>query len=275
MDYNKLYTRPFLNKKIKQKVTRDDLINVLKDAYTNTRFSTLPYHFFKMNSRQAINKYNEGNCIGLSMYLKKKLKQKKIKSFLIPATIPYYIQHPDLLELSHVALAVPKDRNKTFIIDAAFYFNEPIEINHRVYRNKDFNIMNFSDNGTEHISAHNLVTKKRLKYNDFQQIPRHTKLCRCHNIDKPKITWDYILRQIINPDKAITSFFLKVKKDPFFLGTTFKNNRCNKGLEVNLYENNKYITINNNETPIYSGYIKDAKQKEKKIIDDIFNKYFN
>ena len=156
-----------------------------------------------MNSKQSIKKFNEGNCIALSMYLKNYLKKKGIKSYLIPATIPYYIQHPDLLSISHVALAVPKNKSITYILDCAFYFIKPLVIYHNKKNNKKLQIMNFTDEDLENIGSYNEITKKKHTYNQYQSIPKNTHLCKCYNINKTKIQWDYILREIINPDKSI------------------------------------------------------------------------
>ena len=196
MNYNKLNTRPFLTKNIKQKITEKILIDALKECYLKTRFSTLPYHFFNLNSRQSIKKYNEGNCIALSIYLKNYLKKRGFKSFLIPATIPYYIQHPDLLEISHVALAIPINKDKTFIVDAAFYFIKPILVEHKLKKNKSIDIMNFSNNNLENISSLNEILTKKRVYNQYQSMPRGTNICKCSNTLKSEIFWDYILHRL-------------------------------------------------------------------------------
>jgi hypothetical protein len=273
MYYNKLNTKPFLHKEINQTITPEILTEALKDTYLNTRFSTIPYHFYGLNSKQSIKKYKEGNCIALSMYLKEYLRKKGFKSFLIPATIPYYIQHPDLLEISHVALAIPKNKNNTFIVDAAFYFIKPLHIQHNLKKNKPIHIMNFSDNGLEEISSNNKNFKQSKIYNYYQKLPRNTNYVSCFNTKKPNIFWEYILRQIVNPDKSISSFFLQVKKDPFFLSTGYKDGRCTMKTSLNLYQNNKYITIEENQVPQYSGYISDIPPDKKYLLQKVFEKY--
>lgn len=271
--YSKLKTKPFLHKNINQQITPEILDKALKDAYQNTRFSTVPYHFFGLNSKQCIKKYKEGNCIALSMYIKDYLKKKGLKSFLIPATIPYFIQHPDLLEISHVALAIPKDKNNTFIVDVAFYFIKPLHIIHDIHKNKSFHIMNFSNNGLEEISSKNEIYKQRKIFNKYQQLPKNTKYINCFNKDNEKIFWNYILREITNPDKAITSFYLKVKTDPFFLSTDYENNRCSMKTSMNLYNDNKYIVIKNNNKELYSGNIDEIPEQKKYLLNFVLKKY--
>tara|TARA_B110000037_G_C17087522_1_gene492581 strand:- start:1056 stop:1880 length:825 start_codon:yes stop_codon:yes gene_type:complete len=271
--YNKLKTKPFLHKNINQKITPEILENVLKDAYQNTRFSTVPYHFFGLNSKQSIKKYKEGNCVALSMYMKYYLKKKGFKSFLIPSTIPYFIQHPDLLEISHVALAIPKNKNNTFIVDISFYFIKALHIIHNKNTNKSFHIMNFTNNELEEISSNNKIYKQGKTYNNYQKLPKNTQYVNCFNKNKEKIFWNYILREIVNPDKAISSFFLKVKKDPFFLSTDYKNNRCFMKTSMNLYNDNKYIVIKNNNNELYSGNIDEIPEQKKYLLESVLKKY--
>jgi hypothetical protein len=273
MNYNKLNTKPFLTKNIKQNITCGILTEALKQAYINTKFSTFPYHFLNLNSRQSIKRFKEGNCIALAMYIKDYLRKKGFKSFLIPATIPYFIQHPDLLTVSHVALAIPKNKNNTFIVDPAFYFIKPIHIKHNLLNNKPINIMNFSDNGLEEISSKNLIYKQRKIYNQYQKVPKNTQICKCSNSKKSDIFWEYILREIINPDKSISSFFLQVKKDPFSLSTGYKNGRCTMKTEVNMFNDNKYIVISQNQQQVYSGNVLDVPQDKQHLIKDFFDKY--
>lgn len=273
MNYNKLKTKSFIKKGFKQKITKEILKSALKDAYINTRFSTFPYHFYKLNSREAINKFKEGNCIALSMYIQNYLKKRGIKSYLIPATIPYFIQHPDLLDISHVALAIPKNKDNTFIIDVAFYFLEPLHIKHNKKENKKINIMNFNDNGIEKINSFNTELKKKLIYNKYQSLPKNTKIVNCYNNKKKNIKWEYLLRNIINPDEAISSFFLQVRKNPFFLETGYKNNRCTMKTSLNFYNNNKDILIKNNNKEIYFGNLQNFFKSNKEYLKNIFKKY--
>ena len=258
MNYNKLFTRDFMNLNHNQNITEKELIDLLKHAYLNTRFSTFPYIYKNMNSEESIKNYNEGNCIALSIYLKDILMKKGIKSYLIPATIPYFIQHPDLLEISHVALAVPKNKDNTFILDCAFYFINPLKIYHKNGNNKILKLMNFTNNNLDYIDSYNEVINENRVYNKYQSIPRGTRLCNCVDRNNTKSKWSYILREIINPDEAITSFFIKVRNNPFFLTTGYKNGRCTKDIEVNMYNNNKVIVINKNNRNIYNGEIDKA-----------------
>ena len=67
--------------------------------------------------------------------------------------------------------------------------------------------MNFNNNNIDIIESNNRVLDKRLVYNKYQSIPKGTILCDCLDRKDSRSKWSYILREIINPDKSITSFF--------------------------------------------------------------------
>ena len=130
MNYYKLNTKNFMKNVKSQRIDENKIIDILDKCYSNTGFSTFPYIMHQMNSAQAIEKFNSGNCVALSMYIQKELLNTyKIKSFLIPATIPNKYKYSTYLDICHVALAIPKNSKEIFIADPAFYFLNPIKIN--------------------------------------------------------------------------------------------------------------------------------------------------
>ena len=86
--YKPLKTHGFLSSIKSQDVTDKLLEDVLYQCNKNCAFSTYPYFMRKYNSQKAIKKMSSGNCISLSYYIQQLLKKQKIKSYLIPATIP-------------------------------------------------------------------------------------------------------------------------------------------------------------------------------------------
>ena len=48
-------------------------------------------------------------------------------------------------------------------------------------------------------------TRKIL--NDYQSFPKDTKDTVSHYNDKSDDTWNYYLREIVNPDQAVSKFF--------------------------------------------------------------------
>ena len=125
--YSDLKTYNFLKNYGKQQnVNYDILKDILKKCYLSCCFSTFPYFNDSLSSKQSLRQYSSGNCITLSLCLKEILLKQNIESFLIPATIPIIFQRKGYLDVSHVALAVPKNKDELYILDAAFYFIETI-----------------------------------------------------------------------------------------------------------------------------------------------------
>ena len=56
----------------KQNVKKEDIEDALQVCYENISFSTFPYIVYGIkSSNDTLNKYNSGNCIALSLFLKK------------------------------------------------------------------------------------------------------------------------------------------------------------------------------------------------------------
>ena len=121
-----------------QNISTKNIVTELAECYKKYAFSTFPYLIDEISSSEAIEKYNSGNCIALSIALKNKLKKKyNINSYLIPATIPKKYSRPGYLNISHVALLIPKKSDTYYIADPAFYFLNPIKSKYRIIKNKE------------------------------------------------------------------------------------------------------------------------------------------
>ena len=60
-----------------QKISKKQFSELFHNVYNNIIFSTLPYLLYKENSSQeSLYKYNSGNCISLSYWIKLFLKLK-------------------------------------------------------------------------------------------------------------------------------------------------------------------------------------------------------
>ena len=66
--------------------------------------------------------------------------------------------------------------------------------------------------------------KDRQVLNEFQILPPRTAYVECgyHNDSNDK--WKYFIREIINPDRAITSFYVAIKNKPFITSTNIDQN---------------------------------------------------
>tara|TARA_Y100000991_G_scaffold39416_1_gene27424 strand:+ start:4568 stop:5488 length:921 start_codon:yes stop_codon:yes gene_type:complete len=289
--YNNLITRKFLDKEFNQDVSQLLLVKALTKCYKKSAFSTFPYINDKYNSEESIVNTNSGNCIALSMFLQKYLKNEyNLKSFLIPATIPNKYKHDGYLKISHVALAIPKNSYKYYIVDPAFYFLNPIKV--KVNSNSEQkiflkNIYNFENVENKHPKNYNSINKmiskisklnKDLVYNEYQIIPKDTIYSECCYENDKFDTWRYFLVEILNPDNSITSFFINILNKPFICTTKLdKNNICIMEYYIKFLNNKKFsISKDNNESKIYNlDEISENTLKEKlKDVEENTKKYF-
>ena len=278
MNYHTLHTKPLPN--ITHNITEKMIIKSLLNCYKNTAFSTFPYILHNVSSREAINKYKSGNCIALSMYVQQHLLNRyNVKSYLIPATIPNKYKYPEYLDISHVALAIPKNNNEIYIVDSAFYFLNPIKINFNtnniptVYSKNVYKYEPATDLqnyvSIDKIETKLIKTTNKEVLNEYQSIPENTFKCICNHVNDKKDTWTYILREVLNPDRAITTFFINTRKKPFICSTMLdKNGICTSNIYLKLLSNN-LIETNNNSNPnvVYNNdnIPNDIKEKLKKF----------
>jgi len=229
--YEKLKTR--LIKFENRKISKEILKQALDACYTECAFSTFPYIHGKLtSSKDAIKKYSSGCCIALCIFIKDWLKTKGIISYLIPATIPSKYKMPGYLHIAHVALVVPIDEKRVYLIDAAFYFIEPVIIDLRINKNtkltmKDIYIEEVETELSKYttinvVKCRTLKTTKRIQFNEYQSIPKNTRYISCHS--EEGLEWEYYIREVINPDDAICKFFVGIRTNPFITPTTLDSN---------------------------------------------------
>lgn len=257
--YYQMNIRNFMDKPFDQKINQKNIISSLKNTYKNNAFSTFPYILRNYNSAKSIDKFNSGNCVALSMYLKKYLKKKyNVESFLIPATIPRKFGHKDYLNISHVSLAIPKNNNTIYIADPAFYFLNPIKMT--LNDNKTFRI--FSKNiyreeinmdPKDYVSIDRVLCETNqlddnLILNEYQTIPKNTYYSKCFFCNDKSDIWNYYLVEILNPDRSISNFFSNIRHDPFIMTTSIdKNGICISDYHIKV-ESNSIVIKRNNET---------------------------
>ena len=234
--YNLLKTRPFLNNHINQyRVSESIIIDALESCYKNCAFSLFPYIIDKLNSKQSLRIYNSGNCISLSMYIQEfLLNNYSIKSYLIPATIPNKYKRKGYLDISHVALAIPKNSNEVYIADPAFYYLNPCKIsldkmNSSMVFAKSIYDAEYSRDLKDYSTIDKIITEPKLAKQDimlnkYQTISKNTFIVESYYSNDKKDKWEYYLTNIINPDEAITSFFIPIQKDPFIMTTKLDDN---------------------------------------------------
>lgn len=289
--YNKLKLKKieFENQNINSKQIMKGLFN----CYKKYAFSTFPYMYEELSSNNGLNKYNSGNCISLSISLKNYLKENhNIKSYLIPATIPKKYSQSGYLEISHVSLLIPKNKKTCYIADPAFYFINPIKSNvdkkkgiSTVYSKRIYNKENNKE-PKDYTSLEKIVYEEKelpedLYLNKYQIIPKSTKYSIVNNTDDILDKWKYYLIEVLNPDEAISNFFINVLKRPFILTTKMDNNgiccmdvylkMINKNNNINLE-----ITCNDKLQLINLENISENELRNRlSIYEKKLDKYFN
>ena len=105
-------------KMMNQKISDKHFSELLHNVYNSVVFSTLPYTLYKENeSTECIHKYNSGNCIALSQFVKKYLQANhNITSYVIAASVPQRCKTPGTPHLTHCAILIPLSEYKFCII---------------------------------------------------------------------------------------------------------------------------------------------------------------
>lgn len=280
--YHNLETKPFLDTDFNQDIDQNKIMESLKFIHKNYAFSTFPYLVHCNNSKDAINNFKSGNCISLSIGLKNYLKEQyNVESFLIPATIPNMYNRDGYLDISHVALAIPRNKKKIYIADCAFYFINPIKV--RDY--KDDPQVIFTKNIYEKEYKKNLREYKSLKkvyaktgkleedliFNDYQKIPMDTFYSECYEYKNDK--WKYFLTEILNPDKAISCFFINIRIEPFIVSTKLdENGICTADYIIKIVDNKLSVKKEHGETKLYN--LENIEKELDPIVEKEMEPYF-
>ena len=270
--YNKLQTRPI--KKTNKEVNRKDLVDAMQHTYKNCSFSTIPYLKHKLfSSRKTLQTYHSGNCIAMCMFAKRYLKKKyKIKSFIIPATIPIRYQRPGYLDISHVALCIPKDNKGYYIIDLAFYFIKPIFIYtnnlKKKRRGKNKNIYN--NDTIEPFEFTSTKLSEKMVLNTYQTIPKDTLTCTVNYIKDIYDKWNYFIIEVIKPDDSIGKTFLSCNIPTFI---TITDHLANLLLYIKK-PNDNFVHIKYRQTELYNGFIDNIEQKVLDKLNIVFKPFF-
>ena len=251
---------------LNQPLTKGKIQDALKMCYNNIAFSTFPYIMYKIKSSlTSLERYNSGNCIALSSFLQKYLKNNYgIVSYIIPASVPKIYQIENSPEICHVALLIPISTHSFYIIDPAFYFMEPIlcDLNDPVIRGID--TMNI------HSKEVLVINSQLVNANAAGLIPQ-TLGCKCWYETTPDDPWFYYTNEVMDPDKSIGGHFIRNKPEPFLCKTSvLPNGKIYKDYHLKMDEHQN-LTILKNYVEIYNGPINKIPQKMQ---HEIHNKLF-
>ena len=287
--YHKILLETFLNKDYNQNINQKEIMQALKYCYKKTAFSTFPYIINNYNSSKSLDNFKSGNCVALSIYLQRYLKKKyKIESFLIPASIPNSFKNDKYLELSHVALAIPKNNKKVYIADLAFYFLSPIKVifdseKNRKSLSKNIYQKEFNSNARDYLSIDKVISRTQivsdeLILNEYQRIPKGTFRSLCF-FEKDKYdSWCYYLIKVINPDQAISNFFSCIRYSPFIVSTIIdKNGICESEYNIRIIKNSVVIRFKNElvKEIYFDEILRDIEKFKKELKNYNLREFFN
>ena len=256
-------------KKQNVNVKKDTIEEALQICYDHISFSTFPYIVYGLkSSKQTLENYNSGNCIALSLFLKKYLKNIGINSFLIPASVPKIHMVEGVNHICHVSLLIPYDKDKYFIVDPAFYFLSPMDCQESNNTLRQINTMD--------IHNQTFIT---LNYSikDADQYNQHTHQVTCYFDTDPDDLWHYYVQEINleDADNFIGAKFMEMKADPFLCRTSFDiNTQTVKKLYHIKKKDDRIIIIKDNEE-VYSGPISHIPKALKSELQMKLYKYFS
>ena len=242
--YSKMKTK-YISRYNSSEISVEFLKMLLKYTAINCPFSTFGY-IKGNNSEECLEKTNSGNCIALSMFLKNILNRYGIISYLIPASVPEMYKHPQYLDLSHVALCIPY-ATYAYILDPAFYFMEPMVVNvHDLKNTYSINSFNIYSNKKMIIDYKFGQISNKINLNSYQSLDEYIFCVESNYRSNPTDKWFYYLTEIVNPDQAITNFYISIKRFPFttILNEDYSIRYLIKFLDKNtllIKENNKII----------------------------------
>ena len=241
--------------KLQKQVMNERIMKeALHTCYENIAFSTFPYIRYKLSSSEkTLEKYNSGNCIALCTFLKRFLKANyKVKSHIIPASVPSIYRVDGTPDVCHVALLVPLTTTTYYIVDPAFYFLEPIFA-------KDFETHSL-DSMNIHDKIHTPIY--------YQQ---ENNSVRCYY--KKDDPWFYYLDEVLDPDQSIGCHFIRQKPEPFLCKTTvLPNGDVHKKYHLK-EEKDHFIVIKDHEE-VYKGKQQEIPDSLKRELQIYLFKYF-
>lgn len=267
----------------KQYITPSMIKEVLHNLYRNIRFSTFPYLTYKINSSlNCLKQYNSGNCIALAQFIKIYLQNNyNIESYIVGASVPDIFKVENTPTLCHCAVCIPKSNHEFYILDAAFYFNEPI------YCDLNNNIVRTIENSDIYSHVHSKICYKidickdcSIDYEYNQHLLPESLCVSCYFENETSQKWDYYLNEILNPDESIGNYFLEQKPLPFLLYTDydFNDNMVKMSHKISIDENGVIVIKKYPEKEIlFKGNIHDLNSDSKLyyLLHHTMNKHFD
>lgn len=252
----------------KQQVNAEILEEALKTCYDNMSFSTFPYIVYGLkSSKHTLEQYNSGNCIALSLFLKRYLKNLGINSFLIPASVPKIHMVEGVNHICHVSLLIPYDKDKFYVVDPAFYFLSPMDCQENNNILKQIPSM---DIHSQIISPINYMIKPANMHN------QHKQQVTCFFDADQNDIWHYYVQEISldDADTYVGSKFMEMKAEPFIVKTLYDIESQTVKKLYHIKQRDESIVIIKNNKEVYGGPISHIPRELKKEIKLKLYKYF-
>ena len=116
---------------------------------------------------------------------------------------------------------------------------------------------------------------KKTQLNQYQCLPKGTQYCECYYNEKSDDTWKYYLREIMNPDQAISKFFTAIRGEPFFVSTKMDNGICKKDMTIRKHDGDS-VSIKMGDQQIYDGHtLAIPSELKQQLIDLLQSKNFD
>lgn len=227
-----------------QILTKTQIDEFMFNLYNHVIFSTFPYKLYKQqNSISCLYKYNSGNCIAQALFVKLYLERNfRVKSYIIPASVPNFCKVDGTPFLSHCALLIPISKHEFYIFDGALYFTTPIYCNLKDNKVRTISIADIYNHSSEDIEYN---IKRCMNHNldeNYKQIIKTNSLCvTCKIIERPTEKWNYYLNEIENPDNNIGHSFLNNHKTPFILYTQYKDKMPTLKYKITLEDDDNIV----------------------------------
>ena len=90
-------------------------------------------------------------------------------------------------------------------------------------------------------------------YNKYQTIPKNTVISECNYTTNMNDKWKYFLIEILNPDLAISTFYINIVQKPFICSTYIEDNICKMNVYLRIENSNIKFSVKHKQ--VYNGNI--------------------
>ena len=260
-----------------QDINDKDIQEILCAVYDNIRFSTFPYLTYKcQDSMEAMKKYNSGNCIALSYFIKSFIKNNlNVESSIICASVPDIFKVENTPHACHCSLLIPKSEHEFYIVDPAFSFLTGMycDVANNIRRKIECSDIYSYNNQTIHYRLRGCDNDVIDEKYGQKLMPDSLKVECMFGFDASQ-RWNYYLNEVKNPDESIGSHFLREKPTPFILYTYYDHEENKVKLMFKVYINQDgYLEMKEYPTGDVIFKTNNSSDKQIKEMENVIMKY--